>query len=221
MPFTLNFQEVTVSGDTEVALSGSRDLRITAASSTPRLIGISGGVDGLVAAVHNATSTPVPLVHLSGSASAANTKLVSAVGGDWTLQPGRIIRVALIDPNDAGFADASRGWYVDNRGQLFAVDSTVYTAGTFTAAIQTVHLVDLSGGAVTATLPAASAANAGTEVAVAQVVAGAGTLNLTPASGNVEGASTLAVTGSGSAPFLSVRLVSCGTAASGFGWKVL
>lgn len=220
MPFTLNFEDVSISGDTEVALAGSRDLRIISASSTPRVIGINGGIDGLVSAIHNATATAVPLVHLSGSASAPNTKLVSAIGGDWVLQPGRIVRVALIDPNDAGFADASRGWYVDNRGQLLAVDSTVYTAGTFTASLQTTHLVDLSGGAVTASLPAASAANAGTEIVVAQVVAGAGALNLTPASGKVENASTLALTGSGSAPFLSVRLVSCGTAASGFGWKV-
>lgn len=221
MPFLLNFVDATISGDTEISIAGSKDIRITSAASTPRIIGISGELDGTVIAIHNATSTPIPLVHNSGSASAPNAKLLSAIGGDWTLPAGRIIRAALIDPNDAGFADALRGWYLDIRGQLIALDSTVHTAGTFSAALQTQHLVDLSGSAVTAALPAASDANAGTEIVVSQVVAGAGTLNLTPASGKVENASTLALTGSSSAPFLSVRLMSCGTAASGFGWKIV
>lgn len=193
------------------------------------MLGIVQALNSLLTSIATLTSTtvsasgPATNVHsnaleksniISGApCTLRSVKVLNTTGADYYLM--------LFDPNDAGFADALRGWYLDIRGQLIALDSTVHTAGTFSAALQTQHLVDLSGSAVTATLPAASDANAGTEIVVSQVVAGAGTLNLTPASGKVENASTLALTGSSSAPFLSVRLMSCGTAASGFGWKIV
>lgn len=118
MPFSLTFENVSVVGDAEVAMPGSKDLRITSATSSPRVFGINGGTDGLVIAVHNVSGVAVPLLHNSGSAGAANRKLLmNGLGGNWTLPHGRIVRAILIDPNDGAFPDAARGWYVDNRGQ--------------------------------------------------------------------------------------------------------
>lgn len=219
MPYQLNFQEVTIDGDTELTLTGTKDVRITSAINTPRLIGISNGGSDVVIAIQNFTAVAVPLVHASGSVSEANRKLLLNGGGDWPLPSGKAIRALSVDPNDAGFNNALRGWYVENVGR-YAVDSSVHGAGTFTAAAWTIHMVDLSGAAVTATLPAASAANEGSEILIVQSVAGVGTLNLTPASGSIEGTSTIALTGVGSAPFLALRLVSCGVVSGSPGWKI-
>lgn len=220
MPYQFNFQEVTIDGDTEVVLSGTKDVRIASAINTPRLIGISNPAADVLIAVQNFTTVQLPLVHVSGAVSEANRKLILNGGGDWSLPPGKVVRALSVDPNDAGFADANRGWYVDNAAR-WSIDASVHAAGSFTAKTWTVHLVDLSGAAVTANLPAASAANEGGEILIVQSVAGVGTLNLTPASISIEGAATLALTGAASAPFLTARLVSCGVGAGSPGWKVI
>jgi hypothetical protein len=100
---------------------------------------------------------------------------------------------------------------------IWRVDPTIHTAGSFAPALHTIHQVDLSGGTVTCTPPAASESNAAQEFAIAQVVAGTATLTIDPASGKVEGANTLDLTGSASAPFLAARFQSLGGAA--LGWK--
>lgn len=105
-------------------------------------------------------------------------------------------------------------------GPTFDIDATV-KAGDFNAALQTLHMVDLSGSDITPTLPAASAANAGKELLIVQSVAGTANLILTPASGVIEGTSSLTLAGSAVRPYLAVRLVSCGVGAGSPGWKVI
>lgn len=127
------------------------------------------------------------------------------------------------------YGDVAAGFTLRNRimgdgvveAPEFHVDATVHAAGGFTAALWTLHMVDLSGAAVTATIPAASAANAGDEILIVQSVAGVGTLNLTPSAGTIEGVATIALTGTASVPFLAARLVSCGVGAGSPGWKVI
>lgn len=117
----------TLSGDTEINLQGQDGVRIHPDSaSSPRLIGIQGGVDGMEIAIHNLSGTPIPIVHDSGSASAANRKIrTTGLGGDFTLPDGQEVWAILVDPNDTVLADAKRGWYLDSGGQeALARDST-------------------------------------------------------------------------------------------------
>jgi len=101
---------------------------------------------------------------------------------------------------------------------IWRVDPTVYTAGSFTPALHTIHLVDLSGGTVTATPPAASAANAAQSFRIVQTVAGTATLTIDPAgSAKVEGGTTLDLTGLASGALLDRTFTSLGDAT--FGWK--
>lgn len=98
----------------------------------------------------------------------------------------------------------------------FEVDYTVRTSS-FTARLHTAHQVDLSGSAITVTLPD-PATCPGHEMMIGQVVAGIANLVLSPSAGKVEGAATVTLAGVLTAPFLGVRLVSYGAAA--IGWKV-
>lgn len=120
MPHYLNFAAVTVSGETEPALPGPRDVRIVAASATPKIVAINAGNagDGTVIAIQNVAGVAVELVHSSNAASAAARKLLmNGLGGNWTLPHGKTVRAFLVNPAIQGFPDAARGWYVDNRGQ--------------------------------------------------------------------------------------------------------
>jgi hypothetical protein len=119
VPYQLTFQDVVVSGDTEVVLAGTKDVRIMAATNTPRIIGISNPGNDVLIAIQNWSGVAVPLVHASGSASLANRKLLmNGLGGDWSLPHGIAVRALSIDPNidPQVFPDALRGWAVDNRG---------------------------------------------------------------------------------------------------------
>ena len=102
----------------------------------------------------------------------------------------------------------------------YHLDAAVKT-GNFSAAAWSSSMVDLSGAAITVTIPAASAANIGTEIRLMQTVAGTADLVLSPASGNIEGAATLTIAGISAAPRLSVLLVSCGVGTGSPGWKVV
>lgn len=102
----------------------------------------------------------------------------------------------------------------------FSVDPVV-KAGDFSAALHTSSMVDLSGSAITVTIPAASAANIGREIQIVQTVAGVANLVIAPASGNVEGASTMTIAGILTAPRLTVTLMSCGVGTGSPGWKVV
>jgi len=102
----------------------------------------------------------------------------------------------------------------------YHLDAAVKT-GNFSAAAWSASMVDLSGAAITVTIPAASAANIGTEIRLMQTVAGTADLVLSPASGNIEGAATLTIAGISAAPRLSVLLVSCGVGTGSPGWKVV
>lgn len=115
MPYQLNFENVTVDGDTEIVLSGTRDVRITSAINTPRIIGISNGADAQLMAIQNLTANSVTLVNASGAVSQANRKLLNASGGDWVIRPNQTLRALSVDPNvESGtFADALRGWYIE------------------------------------------------------------------------------------------------------------
>ena len=102
----------------------------------------------------------------------------------------------------------------------YHLDAAVKT-GNFSAAAWSASMVDLSGAAITVTIPAASAANIGTEIRLTQTAAGTADLVLSPASGNIEGAATLTIAGISAAPRLSVLLVSCGVGTGSPGWKVV
>jgi hypothetical protein len=144
-------------------------------------------------------ATPIRL-HANANGLTAATQAILEVGRNSAFS--RILAIM-----GDGVIEAPR-WHLD---------ATVRTAGTFTAVLYTLHRVDLSGAAVTATLPEATAANAGAEIMIAQTVAGTGDLVLSPSAGSVEGAASLTIAGLASAPLRSVTLTGAGAA---FGWKV-
>lgn len=127
MPYLHSFIEVSIDGDTEVSLQGSHDVRIVEAINTPRLIALNGGSDGIEMCIHNLSGVGVPVVHNSGAASAVHRKILcTGLGGDFTLPDGQIVWLIQTDPNDGGFPDADRGWYLDSGGQeVLARGSTV------------------------------------------------------------------------------------------------
>ena len=127
---------------------------------------------------------------------------------------------ALLEAGDVAAGIVTR-WKVMGdgvtEGPRYHLDATVRAAGTFTAAVYTMHRVDLSGAAVTATLPEATDANAGVPLMIVQTVAGTGDLILSPSAGNVEGGASLTIAGLAAAPLRTVELISAGAS---FGWKV-
>lgn len=124
MPVQHDFVNATVSGSQEVSLQGSHDVRIISATNTPEVIGLIGGVEGVELCVHNLSGVSVPVINDSPSASAPNTKiLTTGLGGDFLLPSGQIVWAILVDPNDANFPDADRGWYLDSGGQEVLVRS--------------------------------------------------------------------------------------------------
>lgn len=165
----------------------------------------------------NATPTTQPLVMRSATTSAG-----VAAFRLWASSADRSATEVVVEIGDGVFPTFNVLFRVMGDGvaeaPAFHLDATVRTAGTFTAALHTLHRVDLSGADVTATLPEATDANAGRELMIAQTVAGTGNLVLGRAAGNIEGAAAdLTIAGLASAPYRSVRLISCGAA---FGWKV-
>lgn len=100
---------------------------------------------------------------------------------------------------------------------MFEVDTTIHAAD-FTGRLHTAHQVDLSGSAVTVTLPD-PATCPGHEMMIGQVVAGTANLVLSPSAGKIEGASSLTIAGAGSGAGIAKRLYSYGAAA--VGWKVV
>jgi hypothetical protein len=166
-------------------------------------------------------------IEVSGFAAAGATKLMSRRTSGDTIQSW-VVRNSLTATDvlhafgfgASSFATVPARIMADGvlEGPAFHLDATVRAAGTFSAALHTLHRVDLSGADVTATLPQATDANAGKELMIAQTIAGTGNLILGRNSGNIEGAaSDLTIAGLASIPYLSVRLVSCGATA---GWKV-
>jgi hypothetical protein len=99
----------------------------------------------------------------------------------------------------------------------FEVDMAI-KAASFTARLHTAHQVNLSGSAITVTLPD-PATCPGHELLVSQVVAGTANLVLSPSAGKIEGASSLTIAGAGSGAGIAKRLYSYGAAA--VGWKVV
>lgn len=153
MPYTLSFESVTVDGDTEIVLSGTKDVRIMSAVNTPRIIGISNPGDAVLIGVQNFAGVSVPFVHNSGSASQANRKLLmNGLGGDWSLKHGQAVRVLSVDPNiDPGtFADSLRGWYVDNRGleDLLRFSTTASTSSPTESGSTPVTVPEMTSGSV-------------------------------------------------------------------------
>lgn len=97
---------------------------------------------------------------------------------------------------------------------------TIHT-GNFTAAVWTVHFLDLSTNPITATIPAAAAANFGHLILFVQVVAGTQNLTLQPSSGNIEGGASIVYAGLGSGALRSVLIKSLGAGTGSPGWKVV
>lgn len=118
MPVFHQFVEVTVDGDTVVNLQGTHDVRIKTAVNTPKIIGFLGGDDGVELVVHNLSGVDVVIINNSPSAGAPDRKVITTgLGGTFDLPSKQLVWMIKVDPNDAGFPDADRGWYLDSGGQ--------------------------------------------------------------------------------------------------------
>ena len=119
MPSNRDFTPVIISGDTEVDLLGAHDVRIVDAASAPRLVGLIGGMDGTEIAIHNLSGVDIPIINDAGSPT--RKILTTGLGGDFVLPHGQIVWAIQVDPNDVGFSDGARGWYLDSGGhEVFA-----------------------------------------------------------------------------------------------------
>lgn len=108
------FQWHVITGDTEISIQGQDGIRFDPTSgSTPRLIGIVGGTDGFEICIQNLSGSAVTIVHASGSASSATSKIRMTTAGDLVLAAGKEVWAVLVDPND-GTSDSERGWRLDD-----------------------------------------------------------------------------------------------------------
>jgi hypothetical protein len=140
----------------------------------------------------------------------------------WNNVSARGAAQALVEVGDA--ASFTRRAAIMGDGVLESPElhfDAVVKTGSFSASIATTYLVNLSGSDITATIPAASAANAGWIIEFDQTAAGTANLILAPASGTIEGAASVTIAGLASAPLRSVRLKSLGVGTGSPGWKVI
>lgn len=120
MAVNIQFDWVTITGDTVVHLPGDGGYRIAPDSgSTPRVIGINSNLqDGDRFCIHNLSGMSVTLVHRSASAGAEVHKLVlTDLGANFVLRDGQMVWGIRVDPNDTTLADADRGNYVSDGGE--------------------------------------------------------------------------------------------------------